>query len=245
MKKNQKTSKKLRAIDLYSGIGGWKLGLKMAGIDVVKSYEWWQPAIDTANKNFGSSDTSVDIRNLDFSTLPENIDIVVGSPPCTQFSYANRGGSGNIEDGMVDVVQFLKIVQYLKPTYWAMENVVKVVEVIETISRLINVAYFRTGLAIPITAQRYAAGNQDLIKKMSKIQSHSTTNAPTISQYAGIEALMGPQDDVTHMHSEFEKRRDFVHKRLNEIDGIFCVKSQGAFYAFPNISEYINKSKIR
>lgn len=98
-------------------------------------------------------------------------------------------------------------------------------------------AYAMTGWRIG-----YAAGSKDLIKRMCKIQSHSTTNAPTISQYAGIEALEGPQDDVSHMHQAFEKRRDFVHRRLEEIDGISCVKSQGAFYAFPNVSQFLNKS---
>jgi aspartate/methionine/tyrosine aminotransferase len=98
-------------------------------------------------------------------------------------------------------------------------------------------AYAMTGWRIG-----YAAGDKELIKRMSKIQSHSTTNAPTISQYAGIEALEGSQDDVLYMHQEFEKRRDFLHKRLKEIQGITCVKPQGAFYAFPNVSQFLNKS---
>jgi aspartate/methionine/tyrosine aminotransferase len=98
-------------------------------------------------------------------------------------------------------------------------------------------AYAMTGWRIG-----YAAGEKELIKKMAKIQSHSTTNAPTISQYAGIEALEGPKDEVVHMHREFEKRRNFVHKRLQEMNGITCIKPQGAFYAFPNISSHLNKT---
>ena len=98
-------------------------------------------------------------------------------------------------------------------------------------------AYAMTGWRIG-----YAAGRKELIKKMVILQSHSTTNVNTISQHAAIEALQGSQVEITKMHKEFEKRRDFVYKRLNAIKGISCVKPEGAFYAFPNISSYLNKS---
>lgn len=123
-------SETLRAIDLYSGIGGWSLGLKMAGIDVVASYEWWSKAARTNKKNNGHEAFEVDIRNLPLKDLPKNIDIVVGSPPCTQFSFANRGGNGDIEDGLKDVEKFLEIVDYVKPKFWAMENVPRTAEII-------------------------------------------------------------------------------------------------------------------
>ena len=58
--------KKLKAIDLYSGIGGWSLGLKLHGIDVIHSYEWWNQAVDTANKNLGKKDH---IHNIAFRLL--------------------------------------------------------------------------------------------------------------------------------------------------------------------------------
>ncbi|HEY5712951.1 MAG TPA: DNA (cytosine-5-)-methyltransferase, partial [Allosphingosinicella sp.] len=120
----------MRAIDLYAGIGGWSLGLKLAGVDVVASYEWWQPAIDTHNANLGGALQPVDIRKLRLEDLPDNIDLVVGSPPCTEFSYSNRGGSGNIAEGLKDLVKFFEVVDHLKPRFWAMENVPRVAEVI-------------------------------------------------------------------------------------------------------------------
>ena len=118
----------MAVIDLYSGIGGWTLGFKMAGVPVLSSYEWWKDANQTHNKNFGSEHTERDIRKLTFDELPDpaQIDFVVGSPPCTQFSLANRGGKGDIADGLVDIKKFLEIVEYLQPTYWAMENVPRV-----------------------------------------------------------------------------------------------------------------------
>jgi DNA (cytosine-5)-methyltransferase 1 len=120
----------VRAIDLYAGIGGWSLGLRLAGVEVVASYEWWQPAIDTHNGNHGGDFGPVDIRKLALSDLPPDIDLVVGSPPCTEFSYSNRGGSGNLSEGMKDLVKFLEVVEHLKPRYWALENVPRVAEVL-------------------------------------------------------------------------------------------------------------------
>ncbi len=112
----------LTAIDLYSGIGGWSLGLQMAGIEVRQSYEWWPEANATHRLNFSNETFQVDIRQLAPESI-ERVDFVVGSPPCTQFSFANRGGSGDLEDGLVDVAKFLEIVEALGPRHWAMENV--------------------------------------------------------------------------------------------------------------------------
>ena len=120
-----------RAIDLYSGVGGWSLGLHLAGIDVVASYERWGPGNETNFKNNHHPPQTVDIRRLSLSDLPDRIDFVVGSPPCTQFSFSNRGGNGDLEDGLEDVITFLKIVDHLKPKAWAMENVPRVAKIIE------------------------------------------------------------------------------------------------------------------
>lgn len=118
----------MRAIDLYAGIGGWSLGLRLAGIDVVASYEWWQPAVDTHNGNHGGSLKTTDVRKLELAELPDRIDLVVGSPPCTEFSYSNRGGSGDLAEGLKDLVRFFEVVDHLKPRWWAMENVPRVAE---------------------------------------------------------------------------------------------------------------------
>lgn len=121
----------MRAIDLYSGVGGWSLGLSIAGIEVVASYEWWRPAVSTKERNgesgwYSKTVETTDIRELPLDQLPSGIDIVVGSPPCTQFSYANKGGNGDIEDGIRDIEKFLEIVESVKPRFWVMENVPRV-----------------------------------------------------------------------------------------------------------------------
>jgi DNA (cytosine-5)-methyltransferase 1 len=122
------------AIDLYSGIGGWTLGMKLSGINNVASYEWWSEANQTHNLNFDTHHKEVDIRKIKPNRdliFDKKIDFVVGSPPCTQFSFANRGGNGDISDGLIDIYKFLEVVEYLQPKYWAMENVPRVAKILE------------------------------------------------------------------------------------------------------------------
>lgn len=121
------------AIDLYSGIGGWTMGMKLSNITNLASYEWWNEANQTHNLNFNTNHKEVNIREIDVKKLQfsHNVDFVVGSPPCTQFSFANKGGNGNIADGLVDIHKFLEVVEYLKPKYWAMENVPRVAKILE------------------------------------------------------------------------------------------------------------------
>lgn len=88
----------------------------------------------------------------------------------------------------------------------------------------------------------YAAGPQHIIKSMNKIQSHSTSNASSISQAAALEALLGPQIFIEEMKNDYQKRRDFFCKKINSIKGISCFKPQGAFYLFPNVESFFGKS---
>ena len=87
----------------------------------------------------------------------------------------------------------------------------------------------------------YGAGPVEIIKAMAKIQSQSTTNPSSISQAAAVEALNGPQNFIMERSKEFQERRDFVVKSLNEIKGLSCLNPDGAFYVFPNCLKYLNK----
>ena len=88
----------------------------------------------------------------------------------------------------------------------------------------------------------YGAGPQNLIDLMIKVQTQETTNTCTISQYAALEALTGPQGCVEVMRRAYVKRRNQIVSRLNRMPGVFCNMPRGAFYVFPDISEYIGKS---
>jgi aspartate aminotransferase len=81
----------------------------------------------------------------------------------------------------------------------------------------------------------------DYARKLA-VNLHSCVNAPT--QYAGIAALTGPQDAVTHMLGEFDKRRKLVVEGLNKLTGVSCIMPKGAFYAFPNVKQTGWKAKL-
>ena len=87
----------------------------------------------------------------------------------------------------------------------------------------------------------YAAGDKEVIKAIAKIQSQSTTNPSSISQAAAVEALNGKQDFISVRAKAFQERRDFVVNSLNAIDGISCIKPDGAFYVFPSCKGLIGK----
>ncbi len=88
----------------------------------------------------------------------------------------------------------------------------------------------------------YACGPKELISAMTKMQSQSTSNATSVAQKASVEALNGPQDVVTDMIKQFEKRRTYIVSRLNSMPGVTCFNSTGAFYVFPNFSSFYGKS---
>ena len=100
----------------------------------------------------------------------------------------------------------------------------------------VSKAYSMTGWRIG-----YAAGPKEIIKAISKIQSQSTSNPSSISQAAAVEALNGTQDFIKERAISFQERRDLVVKSLNEIDGIECLKPDGAFYVFPSCKDLMGK----
>jgi len=104
----------------------------------------------------------------------------------------------------------------------------------------VSKAYSMTGWRIG-----YAAGPKEIIKAIAKIQSQSTTNPSSISQAAAVEALNGEQKFIQKRAKSFEERRDLVVNALNKIDGIECLKPDGAFYVFPSCKGLIGKKDIR
>jgi aspartate aminotransferase len=101
----------------------------------------------------------------------------------------------------------------------------------------VSKAYAMTGWRIG-----YAAGPVALIKAMGTIQSQSTSNPCSVSQYAALEALTGPQEFLADWRRVFQGRRDLVVSMLNQAKGIRCPKPEGAFYVYPDISALIGKA---
>ncbi len=88
----------------------------------------------------------------------------------------------------------------------------------------------------------YAAGPEEIVAAINKIQSQNTSNPTSISQKAAVEAISGDQSIVDKMVGEFQKRRDFIVEALNQIPGVKCFSPEGAFYVFPNVSNIYGRS---
>jgi len=101
----------------------------------------------------------------------------------------------------------------------------------------VSKAYSMTGWRIG-----YAGGPPEIIKAMKKIQSQSTSNPTSISQAAAVAALNGPQDAIGTMLGAFRERHDYVVERLNGMNGIECLPTDGTFYVFPNIEGMIEST---
>ena len=98
--------------------------------------------------------------------------------------------------------------------------------------------YAMTGLRVG-----YVYGPKDLIAPLWKLHQYLVSSVDSLAQYIGLAALTKSQQPVHKMVTEFNRRRDLVHKRLNEIDGIRCAQPKGAFYVFPNISTFKKSSE--
>lgn len=101
----------------------------------------------------------------------------------------------------------------------------------------VSKAYAMTGWRIG-----YAAGPIELIKAMEKIQGQTTSGATSVSQWAAVEALDGPQDYIHSSRKIFQARRNMVVSMLNAAEGLQCPTPEGAFYVFPSLAKLIGKS---
>jgi aspartate aminotransferase len=101
----------------------------------------------------------------------------------------------------------------------------------------VSKAYAMTGWRIG-----YAGGPKPLIKAMATIQSQSTSNPTSISQWAAVEALNGPQDFIPKNAEVFRQRRDLIVSMLNQARGLSCLRPEGAFYVFPSCAETMGRT---
>jgi len=113
-----------RVVDLFCGAGGFSEGFRQAGFDIVAGVDNAETACRTFALNHpGAEVINEDIRNLDVRDLPDDIDVLIGSPPCQEFSSSKKGGNGDVDKGLELVYEFLRIVDERDPDYWVMENV--------------------------------------------------------------------------------------------------------------------------
>jgi aspartate aminotransferase len=109
--------------------------------------------------------------------------------------------------------------------------------------RVLLINGFSKGFAMTGWRLGYLAASAEIVGAVSKIQSQETSAPSSISQKAGEAAYKGSLDEVENMRSEFKKRRDYLVETLNSFEGVSCFTPGGAFYVFPDISEYIGTKK--
>jgi DNA (cytosine-5)-methyltransferase 1 len=143
----------LTCADLFCGAGGFSEGFRQAGFRVTKALDIWAPAVTTHERNHPDTEA---IRGDILTFRPEDlgpVDVLIGSPPCTEFSFANRGGSGDLEEGMRLVYRFLRFVYELRPRWWVMENVPRVLDFLPDAVALRKIGIDKRGaLEIPVRA---------------------------------------------------------------------------------------------
>ncbi len=87
----------------------------------------------------------------------------------------------------------------------------------------------------------WVIGPPDIIKAAGNLQSHATSNVSNVAQAAALAAVTGDLEAVSEMRAVFDRRRQLMHKLLNEIDGVTCYEPQGAFYCFPNVKGVLGR----
>jgi len=145
-----KTHGNLTVGDLFCGAGGFAEGFRQAGFDIRWAVDIWPPATKTFEMNFPSTDIyQRDILEMSPDSL-ERVDVLIGSPPCTHFSLANRGGNGDKAAGLLLVKRFFEYVHELKPKYWIMENVPSLRPILERLLREDTIRLGGGTLSVPI-----------------------------------------------------------------------------------------------
>lgn len=124
-------SEKLTVADFFCGAGGISEGFRQKGFDVVFAMDYWEPAVNTHRKNHPEAEhVQMDIKELDADEIDEivpDVDVIVGGPPCQNFSRSNKAGKADKTEGLHLIEHFLRIVAWKMEhgdlKYWAMENV--------------------------------------------------------------------------------------------------------------------------
>jgi aspartate aminotransferase len=112
----------------------------------------------------------------------------------------------------------------------------------DAFARTITINGFSKAFSMTGWRLGYAAGPVEVIKAMSKLQSHMTQNAVAFAQEAAVAALNDSHGEVEKMRQKFEERGKYMSERLNNIDGFYCPQPTGAFYCFPDVSKYYGRT---
>jgi aspartate aminotransferase len=195
--------------------------------------------VNTSEKN-GFKMTAEEFRK---AVTPKTKAVIINSPSNpTGASYSRKELEGIAEVAVEKKILIISDDIYEKLVYDGFEfisiaSIGKEVRDLTIVVNGVSKAYAMTGWRIG-----YAAAAKEIVTAMTSIQSQSTSNPNSIAMKASTEALVGPQDAVNAMVKEFDKRRAYMVERLNKIKGMTCLRPNGAFYAFPNVTGLLGKS---
>ncbi|MBI4683940.1 MAG: pyridoxal phosphate-dependent aminotransferase [Nitrospirae bacterium] len=195
--------------------------------------------VNTSEKN-GFKMTAEEFRK---AITPETKAVIINSPSNPTGSlYSRKELEGIAEAAVEKKILIISDDIYEKLVYEGFKfisiaSISKEVKDLTIVVNGVSKAYAMTGWRIG-----YAAGAKEIVTAMTNIQSQSTSNPTSIAMKASTEALVGPQDAVASMVKEFDRRRVYMVDRLNKIKGITCMRPNGAFYAFPNVTGLLGKN---
>jgi aspartate aminotransferase len=185
----------------------------------------------------------INAKNLSQAISEKTRMLVLNSPSNPSGANYSRDELTAIADVMLKCKNIIIVTDDIyEHIFWGSERFANIINSCpELYNRTIVVngvskAYSMTGWRIG-----YAAGPEEIIREMKKIQSQSTSNPNSIAQAAAVSALNGKQDFIKECVNTFKERHDFIIKALKEIDGIEILESEGTFYTFPDMNNIINR----
>jgi DNA (cytosine-5)-methyltransferase 1 len=138
-------AKTLTLVDFFCGAGGFSEGFRQAGFDVIYATDFWGPAVDTFKfNNSGTEVVKANILELTADSVPK-ADVIIGGPPCTEFSGSKRGGHGDFQKGLILVKRYLYFIAELKPKWWIMENVPRLLQTLPSKFRYKDLGIEKSG----------------------------------------------------------------------------------------------------
>jgi len=184
----------------------------------------------------------MDVADLERLITPRTKMLIVNSPHNPTGSVLTREDVAAIADIARDRDFFILSDEIYSKTIYEGEHV-SLASYPELLDRVIILDGFSKTYAMTGWRLGYGVMNTELAAHMEKLMNNANSCTASFIQRAGIEGLTGPQDEARRMVDEFRKRRDVIVEGLNKIEGFKCLKPEGAFYVFPNITGTGMKSK--
>lgn len=190
-----------------------------------------------------STDFKINVALLERYTNERTKAVVINSPSNPTGMIYSKEELEEIGRFCAEKEIFIVSDEIYEKLIYGNEKHVSIAEISEEIKKWtiiingVSKAYAMTGWRIG-----FAAGPKEIVKLMTTVSSHSTSNPTTSSQYGAIAAYRGSQEAVIEMRKEFEKRMEIGYEKLLQIPGFSCIKPKGAFYLFPKVKEAAEKT---